>query len=70
MGCQVLSACCSLNELLGTKVEGSPFGIWQSCTVKAGQPVLYLYIYFFFCYHPTRQLKLNTHCIQNPLETN
>lgn len=33
-------------------------------------PACFLYIYIFFCYHPTRQLKLNTHCIQNPLETN
>lgn len=32
-------------------------------------PACFIYIYFF-CYHPTRQLKLNTHCIQNPLETN
>lgn len=35
---------------------------WPACFIS-------IYI-FFFCYHPTRQLKLNTHCIQNPLETN
>lgn len=57
MGCQLLSACCSLNELLGTETEGSPFESWQSCTVKAGQPVLYIYIFFLLSPHETAQTK-------------
>lgn len=54
MGCQVLSACCLLSTL-GTKAGRSPLESWQSCTVKAGQPVLCFF--FLLLSHETAQTK-------------